>query len=45
MGNHSEEKRESALLEIGTEVHPWFQRDEVIELEIDGIGVLRNRIV
>ena len=33
------------LLEIGTEVHPWFQRDEVIELEIDGIGVLRNRIV
>ncbi len=33
------------LLEIGTEVHPWFQRDDVIELEIDGIGVLRNRIV
>lgn len=33
------------LLEIGTEVHPWFQRDEVIELEIEGIGVLRNRIV
>lgn len=33
------------LLEIGTEVHNWFQRDEVIELEIEGIGVLRNRIV
>jgi fumarylacetoacetate (FAA) hydrolase len=33
------------LLEIGTEVHPWFKRCEVIELEIDGIGVLRNRIV
>ncbi len=33
------------LLDIGTEVHPWFSRDEVIELEIDGIGVLRNRIV
>ncbi len=33
------------LLEIGTEVHPWFQRGDVIELEIDGIGVLRNRIV
>ncbi len=32
------------LLEIGTEVHPWFRRGEVIELEIDGIGVLRNRI-
>jgi fumarylacetoacetate (FAA) hydrolase len=33
------------LLEIGTEVHPWFQRGETIELEIDGIGVLRNMIV
>ena len=33
------------LLEIGTEVHPWFQRDDEIELEIDGIGVLRNRIM
>jgi fumarylacetoacetate (FAA) hydrolase len=33
------------LLEIGTGVHPWFQRGEVIELEIDGIGVLRNTIV
>lgn len=33
------------LLELGTKVHPWFQRGEVIELEIDGIGVLRNTIV
>jgi fumarylacetoacetate (FAA) hydrolase len=33
------------LLEIGTEIHPWFQRGEVIELEIDGLGVLRNKIV
>jgi fumarylacetoacetate (FAA) hydrolase len=33
------------LLEIGTEVHPWFQRGEIIELEIAGIGVLRNMIV
>ncbi|SRR5258707_90301 len=32
------------LLEIGTGVHPWFQPGETIELEIDGIGVLRNRI-
>jgi fumarylacetoacetate (FAA) hydrolase len=32
------------LLELGTEVHPWFQRGEEIELEIEGIGVLRNRI-
>jgi fumarylacetoacetate (FAA) hydrolase len=33
------------LLEIGTGVHPWFQRGETIELEIDGIGILRNTIV
>ena len=33
------------MLEIGTKVHPWFQRGETIELEIDGIGVLRNTIV
>lgn len=33
------------LLEIGTDIHPWFQRGETIELEIEGIGVLRNTIV
>src|SRR5258708_32885685 len=33
------------LLEIGTGVHPWFQPGETIELEIDGIGILRNIIV
>jgi fumarylacetoacetate (FAA) hydrolase len=33
------------LLELGTSVHPWFQRGETIELEIEGIGVLRNTIV
>lgn len=32
------------LLELGTEVHPWFQHGDEIELEIEGIGVLRNRI-
>jgi len=32
------------LLELGTEVHPWFQRGDEIELEVEGIGVLRNRI-
>jgi fumarylacetoacetate (FAA) hydrolase len=32
------------LLEIGTEVHPWFQRGETLEMEIDGIGVLRNKV-
>src|SRR5215469_112122 len=30
------------LLEIGTVGHLWFQREETIELEIEGIGVLRN---
>lgn len=33
------------ILELGTEVHPWLQRGDVVELEIEGIGVLRNRIV
>jgi fumarylacetoacetate (FAA) hydrolase len=33
------------LLELGTTVHRWLQPGDVIELEIDGIGVLRNRIV
>ena len=33
------------ILELGTAVHPWFQRGDVIELEIEGIGVLRNRII
>jgi fumarylacetoacetate (FAA) hydrolase len=33
------------ILELGTEIHPWLQRGDVVELEIDGIGVLRNRIM
>src|SRR5579883_834496 len=33
------------LLEIGTEVHPWLQPGETVELEIDGIAVLRNTII
>jgi fumarylacetoacetate (FAA) hydrolase len=33
------------LLELGTQVHPWLQPGETVELEIDGIGVLRNTIV
>ena len=33
------------ILELGTEVHPWLQQGEVVELEIEGIGVLRNRIM
>lgn len=33
------------ILELGTQVHPWLQRDDEVELEIEGIGILRNRIV
>jgi fumarylacetoacetate (FAA) hydrolase len=33
------------LLELGTTIHRWLQPDDVVELEIAGIGVLRNRIV
>lgn len=33
------------ILELGTAVQPWLQRGDVVEMEIDGIGVLRNRIV
>lgn len=33
------------LLELGTEVYPWFRRGDILELEIEGIGVLRNKIV
>ncbi len=33
------------IREIGIEVQPWLQRGDVVELEIEGIGVLRNRVV
>jgi fumarylacetoacetate (FAA) hydrolase len=33
------------ILELGTQVHGWLQRDDEVELEIDGIGILRNRIM
>ena len=33
------------LLELGTEVHPWLQPGDVVELEIDKLGVLKNSIV
>jgi fumarylacetoacetate (FAA) hydrolase len=33
------------ILELGTEKQPWLQRNDVIELEIEGLGVLRNTIV
>ncbi len=33
------------ILELTPAVHPWLRRGDVVELEIAGIGVLRNRIV
>ena len=33
------------ILELGTEVHPWLERGDVVELEVEGIGVLRNKIM
>ena len=33
------------ILELTPAVHPWLQRGDVVELEIAGIGILRNRIV
>src|SRR5579859_2468203 len=33
------------LLELGTEDHSWFRRGDILELEIEGIGVLRNKVV
>lgn len=33
------------ILELGTEVHRWLQPGDVVEFEIDKLGVLRNSIV
>jgi fumarylacetoacetate (FAA) hydrolase len=33
------------ILELGTKIHRWLQRGDIVELEIEGIGVLRNTIV
>jgi fumarylacetoacetate (FAA) hydrolase len=33
------------LLELGLTIHHWLQSQDVVELEIAGIGALRNRIV
>ncbi|MEI5909015.1 fumarylacetoacetate hydrolase family protein [Bacillus spongiae] len=32
------------ILELGTDVHPWLQPQDEIELEVTGLGVLRNTI-
>ncbi len=32
------------ILELGPEAHPWLESGDVVELEIDGLGVLKNKI-
>lgn len=34
-----------SLLELGQEVHPWLKPGDVVELEIERLGVLRNKII
>lgn len=33
------------ILELGTEVHRWLEPGDVVELEVELLGTLRNRIV
>jgi fumarylacetoacetate (FAA) hydrolase len=33
------------ILEIGTEIHRWLQPGDEVELEIEGLGILKNTIV
>lgn len=33
------------ILELGTAVHPWLKPGDIVELEIEKLGVLRNSIV
>ena len=34
-----------SLLELGQEVHPWLNPGDLVELEVERLGVLRNRII
>jgi fumarylacetoacetate (FAA) hydrolase len=34
-----------SLLELGQEVHPWLEPGDVVELEIERLGVLRNKVI
>lgn len=33
------------ILELGTDVHRWLEPGDVVEMEIERLGILRNRIV
>jgi 2-keto-4-pentenoate hydratase/2-oxohepta-3-ene-1,7-dioic acid hydratase in catechol pathway len=32
------------ILELGPEIHGWLRAGDIVELSIDGIGMLRNRV-
>jgi fumarylacetoacetate (FAA) hydrolase len=32
-------------LELGQDVHPWLKPGDVVELEIERLGVLRNKVI
>ena len=34
-----------SILELGQEAHPWLKPGDRVELEIERLGVLRNRII
>jgi fumarylacetoacetate (FAA) hydrolase len=34
-----------SILELGQEVHPWLKPGDRVELEVERLGVLRNRII
>jgi fumarylacetoacetate (FAA) hydrolase len=34
-----------SILELGQEVHPWLKPGDQVELEVERLGVLRNRII
>jgi fumarylacetoacetate (FAA) hydrolase len=34
-----------SLLELGQDVHPWLKLGDVVELEIERLGVLRNKVI
>ena len=34
-----------SILELGQEVHPWLKPGDGVELEVERLGVLRNRII
>ncbi|WP_226641327.1 fumarylacetoacetate hydrolase family protein [Mesobacillus subterraneus] len=33
------------ILELGTDIHRWLEPGDEVELEIEGLGVLRNKII